>query len=73
MRTAVIGSGGVGCFLGGKLALTDEDENRPSELEYQSGAVVRVGKIYGISTSVHAYIYACLLRQEARAREQVSF
>jgi 2-dehydropantoate 2-reductase len=51
----------------------DISENRPSELECQSGAVVRLGQAYGVPTPVHAFIYASLLPQEARAHGQTSF
>ena len=59
----------------GTLASMQRDisENRPSELECQSGAVVRMGQAYGVPTPVHAFIYASLLPQEARARRQISF
>ena len=42
---------------------------RPSELESQNGAVVRLGREAGVETPVHEFIYACLLPQERRARE----
>lgn len=51
----------------------DISENRPSELECQNGAVVRMGQTYGVPTPVHAFIYASLLPQEALARGQISF
>ena len=51
----------------------DVSENRPSELECQSGAVVRMGTAYGVPTPVHAFFYASLLPQEGRARGQLSF
>ncbi|MFN2624003.1 MAG: 2-dehydropantoate 2-reductase [Chthoniobacterales bacterium] len=41
---------------------------RPSELEAQTGAVVRFGQKTGIATPVHASIYAELLPLEKRAR-----
>lgn len=41
---------------------------RPSELDYQNGAVVRLGKECGISTPVNDFIYASLLPQELEAR-----
>jgi 2-dehydropantoate 2-reductase len=41
---------------------------RPSELESQSGAVVRLGKEKGVGTPVHDSIYRILLPLEARAR-----
>lgn len=41
---------------------------RPSELEAQNGAVVRMGKECQISTPANAFIYASLLPQEFAAR-----
>jgi 2-dehydropantoate 2-reductase len=41
---------------------------RPSELEDQSGAVVRLGGQAGVPTPVHAFVHAALLPQEERAR-----
>ena len=46
---------------------------RPSELEAQSGAVVRLGREAGVPTPVHEMLYAMLLPQERRARGAVSF
>jgi 2-dehydropantoate 2-reductase len=46
---------------------------RPSELESQSGAVVRMGREAGVPTPVHAFLYAALLPMELRARGQVQF
>jgi 2-dehydropantoate 2-reductase len=43
-------------------------EGRPSELEAQNGAVVRMGQALGVPTPTHAFIYASLLPQEKRAR-----
>ena len=41
----------------------------PSELESQTGAVVRMGSETGISTPLNEFIYNCLLPQEKLARE----
>ena len=41
---------------------------RPSELEAQNGAVVRLGAAAGIATPAHAFIYYALLPQEQQAR-----
>jgi 2-dehydropantoate 2-reductase len=41
---------------------------RPSELESQSGAVVRLGAERGVATPVHDFIYRSLRPLEARAR-----
>ena len=43
-------------------------EGRPSELEVQTGGVVRLGLEVGAPTPVNAFIYNCLLPQEMRAR-----
>ncbi len=51
----------------------DISDNRPSELECQNGAVVRLGQACGVPTPVHAFIYASLLPQERRARGEVHF
>lgn len=40
----------------------------PSELEAQTGAVVRLGAAAGIATPTSAFIYHCLMMQERRAR-----
>jgi 2-dehydropantoate 2-reductase len=42
---------------------------RPSELEAQNGAIVRMGQMYNIPTPVHSYIYSSLLPQESLARQ----
>jgi 2-dehydropantoate 2-reductase len=44
-------------------------EGKPSELEYQNGTVVRLGKKYGIETPVNQFIYSCLLPMEIKARQ----
>jgi 2-dehydropantoate 2-reductase len=41
---------------------------RPSELESQSGAVVRLGRERGVATPVHDFVYRALLPQEQAAR-----
>jgi 2-dehydropantoate 2-reductase len=41
---------------------------KPSELEAQNGAVVRLGRELGVPTPTHAWIYACLLPGELQAR-----
>ena len=48
-------------------------EGRPSELEYQNGAVVRMGQENSVDTPVNALIYNCLLPQELKARGQAEF
>lgn len=41
---------------------------KPSELEHQNGAVVRMGQESGVPTPINAFIYNSLLPQERRAR-----
>jgi len=43
-------------------------EGRPSELESQNGAVVRLGREGGVDTPLHAFIYHSLLPLELQAR-----
>jgi 2-dehydropantoate 2-reductase len=43
---------------------------KPSELEAQTGAVVRLGRELGLPTPTHEFIYACLLPGELQAREK---
>jgi 2-dehydropantoate 2-reductase len=44
-------------------------EGRPSELESQNAAVVRLGREAGVATPLHAFLYQALLPQELKARE----
>ena len=46
---------------------------RPSELEFQNGAVVRLGQEVGVETPVNSFIYDSLLPMEMRARGQLQF
>jgi len=46
---------------------------RPSELEAQNGAVVRMGQQAGVETPINAFIYHSLLPMEMRARGQLHF
>ena len=46
---------------------------RASELESQSGAVVRLGREHGVPTPVHDFIYRALLPLESRARGELAF
>lgn len=43
-------------------------EGKPSELEYQNGAVVRLGELHKVDTPVNRFIYNCLLPMEIKAR-----
>jgi 2-dehydropantoate 2-reductase len=46
---------------------------RPSELESQNGAVVRLGQEVGVATPLHAFIYHSLRALELRARGKIQF
>lgn len=48
-------------------------DGRPSELDAQNGAVVRLGRATGIATPINAAIHAALLPQERRVRGELSF
>ncbi|OGS69445.1 MAG: 2-dehydropantoate 2-reductase [Flavobacteria bacterium RIFCSPLOWO2_12_FULL_35_11] len=43
-------------------------EGKPSELEAQTGTIVKLGLELGVPTPVNAFIYACLVPQEKKAR-----
>ena len=45
---------------------------RPSELESQNGAVVRLGQEVGVATPLHTFFYHSLLPAELQARDQVA-
>jgi 2-dehydropantoate 2-reductase len=47
-------------------------DGRPSELESQTGAVVRMGREVGIPTPVNEFLYAILLPMEINARRSKS-
>jgi 2-dehydropantoate 2-reductase len=48
-------------------------EGRPSELEAQNGAVVRLGQKVAVDTPVNAFIYHSLLPMELHVRGQIEF
>ena len=48
-------------------------QGRPSELESQVGAVVRLGQANGVDVPLHRFIYSALLPLERRARGEVEF
>ncbi len=54
----------------GTMASMQRDiiNGRPSELEAQNGAIVRMGQNLHIPTPVHSFIYSSLLPQENQAR-----
>lgn len=48
----------------------DIQAGRPSELESQTGAVVRLGREYGVETPTNTFIHTALAVQEAHARAE---
>jgi 2-dehydropantoate 2-reductase len=46
----------------------DLQEGRPSELEAQTGTIVRLGREHGVAVPVNELLYACLLPAEIAAR-----
>ena len=48
-------------------------DGRPSELESQTGSVVRLGHAGAVPTPVNDFLYACLLPQEELARGRIAF
>jgi 2-dehydropantoate 2-reductase len=48
-------------------------DGRPSELDWQNGAVVRLGQEVGVATPTHSFIYRSLWPLELRARGQIQF
>jgi 2-dehydropantoate 2-reductase len=51
----------------------DIGAGRPSELNDQIGAVVRLGRASGVATPAHAFLLGSLLPQERRARGEIDF
>lgn len=51
----------------------DMMDGRPSELEAQVGAVVRLAKSVGLPVPLHAVVYACLLPAEQKARGALAY
>ena len=49
----------------------DVFDGRPSELEAQVGAVVRLAAQLNVSTPIHDVFYAALLPQERKARGEI--
>ena len=45
-------------------------EGRPSEIEYQNGAVVRLGEKFGVDTPVNRFVYNSILPMEMKARKK---
>lgn len=51
----------------------DIASGRPSELEMQIGAVLRLGRQAGVDTPVNRFLYSSLLPMELRARGEIAF
>lgn len=49
----------------------DVMEGRPSELDAQAGALVRLGEKAGVATPLHGFIYHSLLPMEMQARGEI--
>ena len=45
-------------------------EGKPSEIDYQNGAVVRLGHKYGVETPINKFVYNCILPMELKARRK---
>jgi len=82
MKFVVMGPGGKGDIVARTMAFVDglpeaatasmqRDvmEGRRSELEAQSGAIVRLGRELSVPTPTHDFLYAALKPLELRARE----
>jgi 2-dehydropantoate 2-reductase len=56
----------------GMVASMQKDimEGRPSELEAQTGAMLRLGRALKVPTPTHEFIYASLLPMENAARRR---
>jgi len=57
----------LACKRGVNLA-SDILAGKPSELEVQTGAVVRMARDVSIAVPINQLIYNCLILQETRAR-----
>jgi 2-dehydropantoate 2-reductase len=53
--------------------LRDILDGRPSELETEVGAVVRLARTAEVDVPRREFLYACLLPQEQKARGQIKF
>lgn len=50
----------------------DIEDGRPSELESQAGAVVRLGELHEVATPVNSFIYSALVLKEQIARTKTA-
>ena len=46
-------------------------EGKPSEIDYQNGMVVKLGKKYNLETPVNKFVYNCILPMELKARNKL--
>ncbi len=46
-------------------------EGKPSEIEYQNGAVVRIAAKYNVYVPVNRFVYSCILPMERKARQKL--
>lgn len=46
-------------------------EGKPSEIDYQNGTVVKLGRKYRIETPINKFIYNCILPMELKARSHL--
>ena len=53
--------------------MRDVLNGRPSELETEVGAIVRLGRAAGVQLPIHTYLHASLLPQEKLARKEIEF
>jgi 2-dehydropantoate 2-reductase len=47
-------------------------EGKPSEINYQNGTVVMLGRKYGVETPVNKFVYNCILPMELKARKNLN-
>ena len=45
-------------------------EGKPSEIEYQNGTVVKLGRQYGVDTPINLFVYSCILPMETKAKRR---
>jgi len=45
-------------------------EGKPSEIEYQNGTIVKLGRQYGVETPVNRFVYSSILPMDLKARKK---
>ena len=45
-------------------------DGKPSEIEYQNGTVVRLGRQYGVDTPINRFVYSCILPMELAIKKR---